>query len=54
MGIFLACKSLLKQEQMCVNFPIEFMYILIVNFIFELLKEVLIMGFVLNLSDIDV
>lgn len=32
---------------MCVNFPIEFMYILI-------LKVVLIMGFVLNLSDIDV
>lgn len=47
MGRFLACKSLLKQEQMCVNFPIEFMYILI-------LKVVLIMVFVLNLSDIDV
>lgn len=45
MGIFLVCKSLLKQEQMCVNL---FMYILIVNFLLELLKEELIMGFVSN------
>jgi hypothetical protein len=52
MGRSLACKSLFKQGQMCVTFVMSYE-----NFLgkfLKLLKEVVIMGYVYDLSDIDV
>lgn len=50
---FLACKSLFKQGQMCVTFVMSY-EIFLVNFLLELLKEALIMGYGYDLLDIDV
>ena len=51
MGRSLACKSLFKQGQMCVTFDMKIFF---VNFLLKLLKQVVIMGYVYDLSDIDV